>query len=177
MIRILIPLLVAWFSGKLRKRPCVSLGAAWDGPYPQWIKELPWCSSVEGKGFWKFVKAHLYAHDTLTYLAEVNGDHWQTPLESIELGTGDCEDYASLIIDAAYSYGVDAGKLYWLYLYNEKTGAGHILALFMDDERDPLVADNNLPHPVRLHAAMEDWPGYVPVSVFNRWEAREVESP
>ncbi|MBN2239024.1 MAG: transglutaminase domain-containing protein [Dehalococcoidales bacterium] len=39
-------------------------------------------------------------------------DYWQTPAETLELGTGDCEDFAILLCSILRSYGVPADQVF-----------------------------------------------------------------
>jgi len=40
------------------------------------------------------------------------GDYWQTPGETLYYGTGDCEDFATLLCSLLRAYGIDAERVY-----------------------------------------------------------------
>ncbi|NWF77588.1 MAG: transglutaminase domain-containing protein [Chloroflexi bacterium] len=42
----------------------------------------------------------------------LGGDHWQTPEETLRLGTGDCEDFSILLCSLLRAYGIDAERVY-----------------------------------------------------------------
>jgi predicted transglutaminase-like cysteine proteinase len=49
-------------------------------------------------------------------------DYWQTPEETLSYGTGDCEDFSTLLCSLLRAYGIGAGRVY--------------VALGVDDEED-----------------------------------------
>ena len=64
---------------------------------PEWIDEIDDISDVQ-----EVISNHI------TYESE-SGDTWQSPETTCEKGTGDCEDYAILMIDILYlKFGTEA---------------------------------------------------------------------
>jgi hypothetical protein len=56
----------------------------------------------------------VWAHVSYRSDSEIHGssDYWQLPAETLELGTGDCEDYAILLCTLLRAYGVPADQVY-----------------------------------------------------------------
>ena len=79
-------------------------------------------------------------NDMLDYKLEREGfDHWQSPAESIKLGTGDCEDFAILKFTALRYLGFDP-KL--LMVWDVTTQNYHMVTLVNDqilDSKTPPV--------------------------------------
>lgn len=52
-------------------------------------------------------------------------DYWQLPIETLELGTGDCEDFAILLCSLLRAYGVPADQVYVAVGVNEDKTCAH----------------------------------------------------
>jgi len=53
--------------------------------------------------------------DNIDYVSDEKrwgGDYWQTPRETLQLRTGDCEDFAVLLCSLLRAYGIDAERVY-----------------------------------------------------------------
>ena len=75
--------------------------------------------------YYDFDTIMTYVHDTITY-SKVNGEEWQTPEETLELGTGDCEDFVILMLKIVNDTYDIKGDL--IIFKNIKTGILHAVA-------------------------------------------------
>lgn len=88
----------------------------------------------------------LFADDTVVWAQD---DYWETPLEALSQGRGDCEDYVISKYFALQMMGVSSEKLRLVYV-RAKTGsatavasqAHMVLAYYAQPEAEPLVLDN-----------------------------------
>jgi predicted transglutaminase-like cysteine proteinase len=75
-------------------------------------------------------------------------DHWASPLETLEKGEGDCEDYAIAKYFSLVATGVPVGKLRMVYVRAQLGGSGGptqahmVLAYYAAPGADPLILDN-----------------------------------
>lgn len=63
-------------------------------------------------------------------------DYWQTPEETLDLRTGDCEDFAILLCTFLRAYGIDASQVY-VALGVDADGYGHAFLIenwYLDGE-------------------------------------------
>lgn len=93
-------------------------------------------------------------------------DHWASPIESLALGLGDCEDYATAKYFAAIAAGVAPGKLRLVYARAAIGGglrAHMVLAYTAGASAEPLILDN-LEAEIRPASARRD---LTPVFSFN----------
>lgn len=70
-----------------------------------------------------------------------SADYWQSPLESLTLGTGDCEDYAMAKFLSLRMLGLPADRLEVAFVRHATAGM-HAVALLRDDAGTPWVLDN-----------------------------------
>jgi predicted transglutaminase-like cysteine proteinase len=97
-------------------------------------------------------------------------DYWATPLETLGLGAGDCEDFAIAKYYSLKEVGVAPEKLRLIYV-RAKTGSSDtvgsqahmVLAYYAQPEAEPLVLDN-LINDIRPASRRPD---LVPVFSFN----------
>jgi predicted transglutaminase-like cysteine proteinase len=90
------------------------------------------------------------ANDTLNSLPWITDkakyskdDYWATPLETIALFGGDCEDMAIGKYVMLRMMGVPQKNLYLAYVKVKATGESHMVLLWLDDNRkNGLVLDN-----------------------------------
>ena len=88
----------------------------------------------------------LFAEDIIVWGQD---DYWETPLEALSQGRGDCEDYVISKYFALQMMGVASDKLRLVYV-RAKTGSGTtvssqahmVLAYYAQPEAEPLVLDN-----------------------------------
>jgi len=82
--------------------------------------------------------------------AEVWGehDHWASPLETLDKGAGDCEDYAIAKYFTLVATGMPAAKLRLVYVRAQIGGPGGpaqahmVLAYYGSPAAEPLILDN-----------------------------------
>lgn len=75
-------------------------------------------------------------------------DYWASPLESLDKGRGDCEDYAIAKYFSLLSAGVPVAKLRLVYvraLLGGRSVAHMVLAYYAQPGAEPLILDNLLP--------------------------------
>lgn len=80
--------------------------------------------------------------------AWAQADYWASPLESLERGQGDCEDYAIAKYFALVAAGVPVAKLRMVYVRAALGGPGGpvqahmVLAFYAGAGAEPLILDN-----------------------------------
>lgn len=82
--------------------------------------------------------------------AEVWGrvDYWASPLEFLDKGQGDCEDYAIAKYFSLVAAGVPQARLRMVYVYvlYQGTSQAHmVLAYYAQPDAEPLILDNIQP--------------------------------
>jgi hypothetical protein len=89
---------------------------------------------TQDKADFALIIAWLYAHCVYTSDIETHGvtDYWQTPAETIALGSGDCEDYSTLLCSLLRAYGVPADEVYVVVGY---TAAGEAHSWLVEKNR------------------------------------------
>jgi predicted transglutaminase-like cysteine proteinase len=93
-------------------------------------------------------------------------DYWATPLEMLDKGAGDCEDYAIGKYMSLQAAGVPQAKLRMVYVRAQFQGrpqAHMVLAYYAQPESEPLILDNINPE-VRPASQRPD---LTPVFSFN----------
>ena len=74
-------------------------------------------------------------NNQVKYLAEPNGsDHWQTPAETAQLHTGDCEDYALAKMQALLSAGLPESSMQLLQGSNSNGEMHAILQILYNNQ-------------------------------------------
>jgi predicted transglutaminase-like cysteine proteinase len=77
-------------------------------------------------------------------------DHWASPLESLQQGAGDCEDYAIAKYFSLLAIGMPASQLRLVYVRLQVGGPGGasqphmVLAYYASATAEPLILDNLL---------------------------------
>ncbi len=120
----------------------------------------------------QIIRSYQWVRDNIEYLAET-GDYWQSPTETLELGTGDCEDHSILLASIITALGgncrvnlIATHAFASVYIGNSSTMAEAVVELqdyygtdipihWTEDELGCwLVVDTNgLPYPGGLPAA------------------------
>lgn len=90
-----------------------------------------------------FNRSLAFASDVSTWGAQ---DHWSTPLEFMERGRGDCEDFAIAKYVSLRMLGFGSERLRLMYVHAQ-VGAGKpiahmVLGFFPTPESEPLLLDN-----------------------------------
>ncbi len=104
-------------------------------------EELPRLSLVNS-----FVNKHLNFRDDSEVWGKI--DYWATPLESLDKGRGDCEDYAIAKYFSLLHAGTPVAKLRMVYVRAQLGGrslAHMVLAYYAEPGAEPLILDNLLP--------------------------------
>jgi predicted transglutaminase-like cysteine proteinase len=74
------------------------------------------------------------------------GDHWASPLELLQSGHGDCEDYAIAKYFSLMASGVSVARLRLVYVRAQVAGndaqAHMVLAYYAQPNAEPLILDN-----------------------------------
>lgn len=93
-------------------------------------------------------------------------DYWASPLEALEKGAGDCEDYAIAKYFSLAASGVPVAKLRMVYVRARQGGqtlAHMVLAYYAEPGAEPLILDNL--RPILLPASQRG--DLTPVFSFN----------
>ena len=100
-------------------------------------------------------------------------DYWATPLETLAIGAGDCEDFALAKYFTLTALGVDESRLRLTYVKAVKLNQAHmVLTYYAEPDAIPWVLDNLDPR-IKPATARDD---LVPVYSFNGmglWLARQ----
>lgn len=105
-------------------------------------------------------------------------DHWTTPIELLEKGRGDCEDYAIAKYFTLVALGVPQSQLRLVYVQAVIAGAQQahlVLAFYPNSANDPLILDNLL---TTIQPATQR-PDLTPIFSFNGqglWQGVGVQS-
>ena len=87
----------------------------------------------------------VFAEDTQVWRVD---DHWASPLETLQQGAGDCEDYAIAKYFSLLVVGMPAQRLRLVYVRLQVGGPGGasqphvVLAYYASPEAEPLILDN-----------------------------------
>jgi len=76
---------------------------------------------------WNALREWVVNHISYRYDTDVYGiaDYWQLPAETLDLGTGDCEDFAILLCTLLRAYGVPSDQVYVACGHSKSGGYGH----------------------------------------------------
>jgi len=111
----------------------------------------------------------LFANDLVLWLKE---DYWATPMELLEKGAGDCEDFSIAKYFTLLEMGVDDARLRITYVKAIELNQAHmVLTYFETPQSAPLVLDNLIP---TINPASERT-DLIPVYSFNGsglWRAK-----
>jgi len=90
-----------------------------------------------------FFNKHIEYHEDTQVWGKI--DYWASPLESLDKGQGDCEDYAIAKYFTLVSAGVPVAKLRMVYVRATQAGrsvAHMVLAYYAQPGAEPLILDN-----------------------------------
>jgi hypothetical protein len=108
------------------------------------------------------VGANIWVNKHITYKADPL-NYWQTPDETLQLRTGDCEDYCLLKRRIMRTQGVSDSKIILLLVKDLIARVDHALLLvYMGDNK--WWAFNNQSDNIRPIAMLED---YIPIIAYN----------
>jgi len=143
-----------------------SLGQAWDQDRMRQAAQRIGPRAVASVGALQPLLAGAAAMDELSLLAAVNDffnrrvvftddttawgsdDHWSSPLETLQKGQGDCEDYAIAKYFSLMAAGVPVARLRLVYVRATIGGPGGavqahmVLAYYAQPGGEPLILDN-----------------------------------
>lgn len=91
----------------------------------------------------EFYNRRILFHDDTAVWQQV--DYWASPVETLNKGQGDCEDYAIGKYFALVALGVPVSKLRLVYVRAQLNGgvqAHMVLAYYATPEAEPLILDN-----------------------------------
>ena len=92
-----------------------------------------------------FNRRIVFADDTQVWRVD---DHWASPLETLQQGMGDCEDYAIAKYFSLLALGMPASQLRLVYVRLQIGGPGGasqphmVLAYYASAHAEPLILDN-----------------------------------
>lgn len=92
-----------------------------------------------------FNRRIVFAEDTQLWRVD---DHWASPLETLQQGAGDCEDYAIAKYFSLLAIGMPASQLRLVYVRLQIGGPGGasqphmVLAYYASATAEPLILDN-----------------------------------
>ncbi len=89
-----------------------------------------------------FNRQVMFQEDIRTWGVE---DYWTTPIELLEKGRGDCEDYAIAKYFTLVALGVSQSQLRLVYVQASIAGAQQahlVLAFYPNSANDPIILDN-----------------------------------
>lgn len=108
------------------------------------MTEMPRASELD-----KLKAMNAYFNRTILYeddqVAWGKVDYWSSPIELLNRGVGDCEDYALAKYFSLISMGVAPAKLRMVYVRAELGGtvqAHMVLAYYPEPTAEPLILDN-----------------------------------
>ncbi len=82
-----------------------------------------------------------YKADVLNYKKK---DYWATPLEFLNTGSGDCEDYVIIKYFSLLKLGFNKNNMYFVFAKSNRFKAAHLVLVYNDKSSgDFLVLDNN----------------------------------
>ncbi len=117
-----------------------------------WLQTLNQTRNLGGDDA-KLRRVNDFVNRNITFDSDINiwqqTDYWATPLETIGIGRGDCEDFAILKFVSLRQTGVAASKLRLIYVkahlqtpVGPQTQAHMVLAYYASPSADPLILDN-----------------------------------
>lgn len=124
----------------------------------------------------KLEAVNNFANNEVRYASDLEHwgvlDYWATPIETLQTGAGDCEDYAILKYFSLRAMGVAESKMRLMYVRALEFDEPHMVLIYIAKPGEyPLVLDNIKPEIVTANLR----PDLRPVYSFNTeglWMAR-----
>ncbi len=150
------------------KEAAVKIGPRAVAEVPLLLQMIDKAAAVDEEARLKLVNDYFNQKIAFKEDTEVWGviDYWATPLEALDKGAGDCEDYAIAKYFSLVSAGMPVSKLRMVYVRAALRGqslAHMVLAYYAQPGADPLILDNLIPE---LRPASQR-PDLRPVFSFN----------
>ena len=109
---------------------------------------LSFIDSSQGKSEWQ--KIHLVNNFFNKHIQYKNDDelwqqtdYWATPLESLGVGMGDCEDYVIAKYFTLIALGIPEHKIRFMYVRQRTVNQPHMVLIYFEQPNQiPLVLDN-----------------------------------
>ncbi len=95
-----------------------------------------------------FIKDSVLYRSDRTTAGE--SDYWQSPIETLASGKGDCEDYAIAKYATLRQLGFSEAQLKLAVVHNERDQGHAVTLAAARGDQDPLVMDNDRYFPVPL---------------------------
>ncbi len=115
------------------------------------IRTLAWGDAIidlTGNKDWnRLNKANQFLNRNVEYARDIalwgKRDYWATPLETLGVGHGDCEDYAIAKYFTLVAGGVPADKLRLMYVHHIEVNEPHMVLIYFEEPTAmPMVLDN-----------------------------------
>ncbi|WP_233151696.1 transglutaminase-like cysteine peptidase [Pelomonas sp. KK5] len=132
------------------KEAAVKIGPRAVAEVPLLLQMLDKAAALDEEARLKLVNDYFNQKIAFKEDTEVWGviDYWATPLEALDKGAGDCEDYAIAKYFSLVSAGMPVSKLRMVYVRAALRGqslAHMVLAYYAQPGADPLILDNLIP--------------------------------
>jgi predicted transglutaminase-like cysteine proteinase len=140
----------AWDPNKIRQE-AQRKGASTAAAAQQWLAAV---AAQKGNAEIEQVRSiNAYFNSAIEFHDDIEAwgvaDHWATPLEMLEKGMGDCEDYALAKYFSLLALGVQPQRMRLVYVRAQMSPANGggiqahmVLAYYPSAEADPLILDN-----------------------------------
>lgn len=104
-------------------------------------------NSTKDSDWQKLHKVNQFVNSVVQYKSDWEHwgaeDYWATPLETLQTGAGDCEDYVILKYFTLRAMGVAEDKMRLMYVRALELNEPHMVLIYIDKPGDyPLVLDN-----------------------------------
>lgn len=95
----------------------------------------------------KLTLVNKFFNSNLQFINDIDlwqkNDYWATPLETLSIGAGDCEDYSLAKYFTLKQLGVDEDKLRLTYVKAIEINQAHMVVTYFETKQSvPLVLDN-----------------------------------
>ncbi|MCQ8876504.1 transglutaminase-like cysteine peptidase [Pseudoalteromonas shioyasakiensis] len=88
-----------------------------------------------------FMNKHIQYKDDIKHWGK--NDYWATPLETLGMGAGDCEDYVIAKYFTLLSLGISEDKIRFMYVRKINVNQPHMVLIYFEQPNQiPFVLDN-----------------------------------